>query len=116
MSDLAPEASWPMTLAALVLFGVSFGFVEAVVVLDLRALFEPVLRRHFPGRSQDDLFPLIRPELLAREEPATWRRLQIELGREGATLVMLAAVGWAAGRNGRRGFAAFLVAFGAWDV
>ena len=40
----------------------------------------------------------------------------IELGREGATLVMILAVGFAAGRSrqARLGFACF--AFGAWDI
>lgn len=39
-----------------------------------------------------------------------------ELVREAATLVMLAAVGWLAGRTGRSRFGYFVAAFGIWDI
>jgi hypothetical protein len=39
-----------------------------------------------------------------------------ELVRELATLVMLATVGWLAGRNSRSRIGYFLIAFGVWDV
>jgi hypothetical protein len=115
-NQVSSTPSWLQLLSALVLFGAAFGFVEAVVVVDLRALFEPVLQRHLPERTPGDLFPLIPPDHLVSEEPATWRRLSIEVAREAATLVMLAAVGLAVGHNFRQGFAAFLVAFGVWDL
>jgi hypothetical protein len=40
----------------------------------------------------------------------------IEIGREAATLVMLAAVGWAAGRRWADRVGHSLVAFGVWDI
>ncbi|HXZ93012.1 MAG TPA: hypothetical protein VEG36_09040 [Burkholderiales bacterium] len=40
----------------------------------------------------------------------------IELAREAATLAMLGAVAWLAGRDGRTRFAYFLLAFGVWDI
>ncbi|GAP15827.1 hypothetical protein LARV_03620 [Longilinea arvoryzae] len=40
----------------------------------------------------------------------------IEIGREAATLVMLAAVGWLAGRNWRERGAYWAIAFGVWDM
>jgi hypothetical protein len=40
----------------------------------------------------------------------------VELVRETATLVMLAAVAWLAGRTRRSRFASFLIAFGIWDI
>ncbi|MBI5396638.1 MAG: hypothetical protein HZA91_15195, partial [Verrucomicrobia bacterium] len=39
-----------------------------------------------------------------------------ELVREVATMVMLATVGWLAGRNGRTRFGYFVLAFGVWDI
>ena len=39
-----------------------------------------------------------------------------ELIREIATMVMLAAVGWLAGRNTRVRFGYFVLAFGVWDI
>ena len=41
---------------------------------------------------------------------------RIELAREAATLAMLGAVAWLAGRDGRTRFAYFLLAFGVWDI
>ncbi len=40
----------------------------------------------------------------------------VELVREAATLVMLAAVAWLAGRTRRSRLGSFLIAFGTWDV
>ena len=40
----------------------------------------------------------------------------MEIGREAATAVMLAAVGWMAGRHGRERWAYGLFAFGLWDI
>jgi hypothetical protein len=111
-------ASAPLwrSLLALGLFGVSFAYVEAAVVVYLRALYEPLHHRLHPDRGPDDLFPVIRLDQLAAEGPAMRRRLDIELVRELATLVMLAAVGLAVGRGRRDTFSAFLVAFGVWDI
>jgi hypothetical protein len=40
----------------------------------------------------------------------------VEIGRETATLVMLAAVGWMVGRHGKERWACGLFAFGLWDI
>src|SRR5262245_19523992 len=77
-------------LAALLLFGVSFGYVEAAVVVYLRALYEPVHQRLHPGRAPGDLFPVIRLDQLEAEGPEHLRRLAAELAREAMTLAMLA--------------------------
>ncbi len=79
------------------LFGVAFGWVEAAVVVYLRRIV-------YPGGFA---FPLrvIDPALL-----------KVELVRELATLVMLAAVGMLAGRSRWQRFACFLIAFGVWDL
>ncbi|MEW6247123.1 MAG: hypothetical protein AB1555_10480 [Nitrospirota bacterium] len=42
--------------------------------------------------------------------------LWVEFVREAATLVMLAAVAWLAGRTSRSRFGCFLIAFGIWDI
>jgi hypothetical protein len=103
-------------LAGLVLFGLAFGYVEAAAAIYLRGLYEPIHRRVYPDVSPEELFPLIPLERLETEEGQGGHWLAIELGREAATLLMLAAVGLCVGRNFREGFAAFVVAFGAWDV
>jgi len=84
-------------LPALALFAVAMGLLEAAVVVYLRRIY-------YPGGF---LFPLvaIEPQLL-----------RVEMAREGCTLVMLATVGWLAGRNWRERAGWFLFAFGLWDL
>ncbi|HXA64763.1 MAG TPA: hypothetical protein VNV82_06410 [Bryobacteraceae bacterium] len=104
------------TVAALLLFGISFGYLEAAVVVYLRAIYDPIRHRLHPGRGPDELFPLISPQELAAAGSENPRRLLIEIGREASTIAMLAAFGMAAGRNFNQRMAAFAVVFGLWDI
>jgi hypothetical protein len=79
------------------LFGLAFGWLEAAVVVYLRRIV-------YPEGFALPLAP-IEPQLAA-----------VELAREVATLLMLAAVAVLAGRTRWQRFAAFLVAFGVWDL
>ncbi len=79
------------------LFGMAFAFVESSVVVYLRAIY-------YPGGFT---FPL---KLIAPHH------LVVELTREAATIIMLAAVGILAGTKAWEKFAYFLVAFGVWDI
>lgn len=108
--------SWKRTTAALILFGASFGFVEAAVVIYLRALYEPLRRRFLPGADPRDLFPLITLDQLRQAWPQYGEFLATELMREAATMVLLVSIGLALSRNFRQGLAAFVIAFGIWDI
>jgi len=79
-------------------FTVAMAWVESAVVLYLRTLH----RRLDPYQAD----PL----------PPEFGFMAAELIRELATLVMLASVGWLAGRNFRTRFAYSLFAFGVWDL
>jgi hypothetical protein len=103
-------------LTGLTLFGVSFGCVEAAVVVYLRGLYEPIHQRVYPGRQPGDLFPILLPAHLETGHPEGLRWMRIELVREAATILMLAAVAVAAARNFRQWFAAFMILFGIWDI
>jgi hypothetical protein len=103
-------------VAALVLFGLAFGYVEGAVVDYLRAFYDPLHRRLRPETPPGDLFPLILLDELRREGPEHVHRLVVELVREGATLVMLAAVPWTFARNVREWVAGFMIGFGVWDL
>ena len=103
-------------VAALFLFGISFGYVEAAVVVYLRAIYDPVRARLHPERGPHDLFPLITPRQLSDAGPENPRRLAIEIGREAATMLMLGAVALAVARNLDEWIAAFAIAFGVWDI
>jgi hypothetical protein len=103
-------------VAALILFGISFGYVEAAVVVYLRAIYDPIRARLHPERGPHDLFPLITQQEVANTGPESTRRLAIEIGREAATMLMLGAVALAAARNLHQWMAAFAIAFGVWDI
>ena len=101
---------------ALVLFGVSFGYVEAAVVVYLRGLCEPIRATALAGQPHDDLFPLLTLGQLRAAGSDPSGLLAVELGRELATLLMLAAAGLAVGRSVAGWLAGFVVAFGIWDI
>jgi hypothetical protein len=101
---------------ALLLFGVSFGYVEAAVVTYSGALYEPLRQRFYPKHPPSDVFPLLSERQLKEAGPEQLRLLKAELVREAATLVTLGAVAIGVGRNGMQTFAAFLIAFGTWDI
>src|SRR5713226_8183067 len=103
-------------VAALLLFGVSFGYLEAAVVVYLRAIYDPIRASLHPGRKPGDLFPLITPAELEQAGPDHAKRLAIEVGREVATMAMLAGIALAAGRSFSERVAAFAVVFGLWDI
>lgn len=104
------------TLAVLVLFGVSFGYVEAAVVVYLNELYEPLALELHPKRKPGDLFPLITREQLDATDSAHLRLLKTEVIREAATMVMLASVALAVGWNFNTCVAGFVIAFGVWDI
>jgi hypothetical protein len=82
------------------LYAVAMAYVEAAVVVDLNGAL---------GQQIGALFPLP-PEL--RSGPL----ILIEVGREAATVVMLATVGILAGRSAIERLAWSAVAFGTWDI
>src|ERR1700683_2186275 len=103
-------------IAALFLFGISFGYVEAAVVVYLRAIYNPIRARLHPERGPNDLFPLITQKELADTGLENTRRLVIEIGREAATMLMLGAVALAIARNLHQWIAALAIGFGVWGI
>lgn len=99
MNDRSHGAFW--TTAAVVLaYGVAMGYLEAAVVVYLRAAL---------GLGPAGV-------ALTHDPSAFGTYGAVEVARELATLVMIAAVGWLAGRGGLERLAWAAVAFGAWDV
>lgn len=103
-------------MLAVLLFGVAFGYLEAAVVTYLRALHEPVRRHYYPGRPASELFPLLTLEQTRSAAPEQIRVIVIEVGREASTLLMLAALALAVSENAAQWAAAFVIAFGTWDL
>lgn len=79
------------------IFGIAFGFLEAIVVVYLRKIYYP------NGFS----FPLtlLEPEMI-----------QVEIVREITTIIMLATIGWILGRKFGEKFSFFIFTFGVWDI
>jgi hypothetical protein len=104
------------TVAGLVLFAVAFGYVEAAVVMYLRSIYVPLHAQFYPALSASELFPLFSLDQLRSLGPEHTARLNVELGREFATLLMLSGVALAACREPREWIGAFLLCFGFWDI
>ena len=86
------------------IFSIAFAWVESSVVAYLREIYFngsfyfPIVVNWVDGEYVQD--PL----------------MVIELGREAATIIMLIAIGWAAGKNPLQKFSFFMIAFGIWDI
>lgn len=87
---------WSRVLNATV-YAMAMAYLESAIVVYLRRLYYP----------QGFDFPLVIVDIPT---------LLLELGREAATIVMLATVGIAAGRTKVGKFAYFLFLFGVWDI
>jgi len=79
------------------LFAVAMAYLESAVVVYLRALYE--------------IEDLLRDIPLAPDQYTP-----VEIGREMATLAMLALIGWIAGRRRQDRIGYALFAFGLWDI
>lgn len=108
--------AWKRTVLALLLFGTAFGYLEAAVVSYLRALHEPARQQFYPGRPAGELFPLLTLDQLHAARGGQDRILPVEVGREASTVLMLAAVALAVAENAAEWAAAFVIAFGVWDI
>ena len=98
------------------LFGVSFGYVEAAVVVYLRTLADPIRQKVDPAHPSGELFPLItREQMLAAAPDQSWL-LRVEVAREACTLLMLAGVALAVTGDRHLWLPAFALTFGTWDL
>jgi hypothetical protein len=103
-------------VAILLVFGTAFGYLEAAVVSYLRILHEPARLHFYPDRQPAELFPLLTLEQVGAAGLEQRKTLSVEIGREAATMVMLAAIAWALAGNSRQWAAAFAIVFGIWDI
>lgn len=103
------------TLAAVGCFGIAFGFVEAAVVIYLRAAVG--LLPGYGGTLADVATfssRMYQNEQLLHELPENL--LAVEIAREAATMVMLLGVAYLAAKSWRERCALFLWSFAAWDI
>jgi len=85
-------------------FAIAFAWVEGAIVVYLREIY-------FGGSFS---FPVV---MEWREgELVVDTLMRIEFVREIATIVMLVAVGWAAGSTSWQRFCFFMIGFGLWDI
>jgi hypothetical protein len=103
------------TLGCAALFAVAFGFVEASVVIYIRASIG--MLPGFSGTLQDvirESAPLYRQSIAVRQIPQAL--LTVETLRESATMIMLASVAVLAAHARRERWAMFLWCFALWDL
>src|SRR6266487_1541706 len=100
------------TLLALALFGVSFGFVEAAVVVYLRAA-AGIFGQYSSSTSQ---LPATYQEAVTSLAQFPQNLRTIEMFREAATMIMLGTVALLSGGKAKERWASFLWAFAAWDI
>lgn len=85
----------------IVIFGIALGYIEAAVVVYLRAIFHP----------EGFTFPLD-----FAIDPFSKRMLLTEIGREAATIVTIFTGAWLFGKNRQQRSAYFLTVFAIWDI
>ncbi len=86
----------------LALFAIAFAYIEAVVVVYLRAIFYP----------NGFTFPITN----FLEMPGAGRYVLYEIGREAATVVLMLTASWLMAGNWRQRLAYFLIIFAVWDI
>lgn len=92
------KSKFPATkLLVIIIFSIALAFIEAAIVVYLRQLYYPA-GFCFPLK----IIPL----------KIYW----VEISREAATIIMLAAVGWLSAKSFLSRFAGFVIAFGIWDI
>ena len=100
-ADVASPAgtgSFRSVALAVIAFAIAMGYLEGAVVAYLRTALDA-------GPATPDF------------DQSAFRRFEaIEVAREAATLVMIGAVGWLAGRTRLERLAWAAVVFGAWDI
>jgi hypothetical protein len=107
---------WGRVAAGLILFGISFGYVEASVVVYLRTIYDPLRQKLRPDRPAGDLFPLITEDQLKWGAPGESWLLGVEVAREAATMIMLASVAGVVAGGWPLWLPSFAIAFGTWDL
>jgi hypothetical protein len=93
-----------LRFAVVVAWAVAFAFVEAMVVFYIRRLFALQYHVRFAGSYSQAGFHF----------PPAY--LGYERAREAATMVMLLAIAFLAGRTWPQRLACYLAAFGVWDI
>lgn len=93
--------------AAIWALALAFGVVEGAVAVYLREIYV-----RDAGLGLTSRLPDLEVALVSLPEPL----LALEIAREAFTIVLLAAVGWLAGRRLADRAGAFLLSFGVWDL
>ena len=100
---------------AAVILAVSLGYIEAAIVVYLRAIIAPVREVHYPD-TVDEVVPVLTLEQLEQARGPLTHLMATEVGREMTPIVVLLAVAWGMARTWRQFAGLFLLCFGVWDI
>ena len=90
------------TFLIVIVFGITFGYIEAAVVVYLRQIFYP----------HGFTFPLT----VFGTDALSKRILLTEIGREAATIILIFTGAWLFGHNRQQRVAYFMIIFAVWDI
>ena len=107
-------------LAAVFLFGIFFGLLEAIVVVYLQNILNADKLLSYSASSSDvqlslGVIAFLKPEASGILMQSS-RILFLEQLREGSTIIMLLSLAWAVSKKFKEGLAYFLLAFATWDI
>ena len=108
-------------LIAIIIFGIFFGLLEAIVVTYLRQFIDPSIASNYGLISLKNAtvyLNLYAITFLSPQKPVLLNShiTTIESFREFSTIIMLLCIGYLSGSNFKQRLGAFLVAFGFWDI
>jgi hypothetical protein len=101
-----------LEIAITIIFAIAMGYLEAAVVVYLRELYYP------EGFyiAEKVKFPFIKFGAVNELKLFPKKIIITEIGRESATIIMLAGFAFAAGNTFATILAYFLILFGVWDI
>ena len=101
-----------MDIYTAIVFAIAMGYLEAAVVVYLRELYYP---EGFYIKEKVK-FPFIKFGVVSELKPFPKKIILTEIGREAATIIMLAGFAVAAGNTFVTSLGYFLILFGVWDI
>lgn len=105
-------------LAALCIFGIFFGLLEAIVVFYLQTIVGHSFSRQLPSNDYSVLLNLKVIAFIMTKQPLLKNAsiTSAETWREFSTIVMLLTLAYLAGKTVKQRIGAFLIAFAFWDI
>jgi hypothetical protein len=103
---------------ALIIFGIAFGLLEAIVVFYLQTMVGHGLTKQIPQNKYSIILNLKVIAFVIFKQPLLKNAsiTIVEMWREFSTIIMLLSIAYIAGETWKKRIGAFLIAFAFWDI